>query len=868
MGNTRQWFGGGWLALAWAAMSAQGQSPTEVVELETFAVEEQARAHLDTLNPASRGVDGVFFDGMRPVEIPRAVLQLSPRTLTLFQIEDFGDLEKIGAGTERYNFFGVPGAPVIRGWQGSAYYNGMLRAYQRNEMPTSFGSLEAIDVVKGPAPAQFITSHVGGYANMVPKAPYFDEPRGSLELRLGSDTFRHAQLDYGAPFHLTSSMPAAYRLSLSWQEAGSYYTDIGNDFVSLYGAVKVRLSDTLRLFTGGEFFDFRSNENAGWNRPTRRLLAHDQYVIGEPLSLVRPSVGGVADRDLIGDFTAVPASRRPLFRALVAPAEAVDAAVAAGALSAAQRELLVNMADPAARAAVYAGLPEDILQTTSGYVYTPEYFLAGGTVFTAPISGRTVLSDPDDFADSRDFLWFLDLEGQPSPGFSWKHQVLFEDLSTRKRSSYGYAFENEQRVFDNRLTLSHVGFGDSVSWKLGYGGQLRYSEALQLQDFWSEPFARRDLLNPESPNGRMLSGGQVNPNTGGDYWRGGFGAGGPGGHAVRSRLWQGGVFAFGELGATDRFTLLAGARAERARFIAKAPREAGYTDSNRQSGAVNSFNWSVQPVLHLREGLNLYGVYQEAKTFHPTQGGAVVNEANFGASELLEGGLKAELLGGRLFATAAAYEWTQERFSDRSNISQPFEARGFELEAVWEAAPGWTILASYGDRVIRKLSPLGFRTVPFGAGDPTGAGDEEIGVALQAGQLFSNISAAARAAYGDALGDLANPPANPDLIQGGAPERTAKLYLVFEDSRGWGFAGGPTWRAGFWHNYDRTLWIEDVVVWNAQVFYERERWALRLHVENLGDARYFLGAEPEFAANTLITRAPGRSYRLSFRYGF
>lgn len=856
-------------ALLLSAAALWGQETLEVVELDVFAVEETERASLDSLNPTERTIDGTFFNGMTPLEIPRALLQLSPRAMELLQIDDFSDLEKVGAGTERYNFYGVAGAPVIRGWQGSTYFNGMLRAYQRNEMPTSFGSLEALDIVKGPAPAQMITSHVGGYANMIPKAPYFDEPRGSVEVKMGSHDFLNAQIDYGAPFLLGDKTPAAFRLSLTWQDAESYYDNVRNDYISAYGALKVRLSDNLRLYTGGEYFEFRSNENVGWNRPSQNLIDKGQYVIGEPLSLVRSSVGGIADRDYIGDYGKVPSDRKALFRALVVPASVVDAAVSNGSLSTDVRNLLVDMSDATTRAAIYEGMPTDMVQTDSGYVYTPDYFLAGGEVFTAPIDGRTVLSDSSDFADSRDFIWFVDIDGRPSAQFTWKHQLFIESLDTSKRSSHGYALESEQRVIDNRLTLTNSWIGNSLSGKIGYGAQIRYSEALQLQDFWSEPFARRDLLNPASPNARILSGGQINPNTSGDYWRGGFGAGGPGAHAVRSTNLQSAFFAMAEISWEDRFTLITGLRGERADFTAEAPSEAGYDASkaNRSEGDITFLNWSLQPIWRVTEQISLYGVYQEATTFHPTQAGAVLGEANFGASDLNEAGAKCSLFDGTLFASVAYYEWTQDSFSDVNEVSQRFTAKGWEFETVWQPTSAWSVIASYGDRVIRKLGILGFRTVPYSMADPTGGGDAEIGLALQSGQLFSSISNAAKASYADPS-EIATPSANPDLIQGSAPERTAKLFLVYEHTGGWGVGGGPVWRSGFWNNYDRTLWVDEVVLWNGQIFYEREAWSIRINIENLTDERYFLGAEPEFGANTLITQGPGRSYELSVRLAF
>ncbi len=57
-----------------------------------------------------------------------------------------------------------------------------------------------------------------------------------------------------------------------------------------------------------------------------------------------------------------------------------------------------------------------------GYRYTHAYFSAGGRALTDKISGDTVLSDPDDYADARDFLWFLDVVSarRPDRTVTWK----------------------------------------------------------------------------------------------------------------------------------------------------------------------------------------------------------------------------------------------------------------------------------------------------------------------------------------------------------------------------------------------------------------------------------------------------------------
>jgi len=111
-----------------------------------------------------------------------------------------------------------------------------------------------MDVVKGPAPAHFGPGLVGGFVNLVPKSPYFDQTRGSLKLTAGADDFYNAQLDVGGPT-LLFGRPAAYRVSVTGQLAGSYYHRIHHDYASLYAALKTAVAPDVTLFTGTEYFD-------------------------------------------------------------------------------------------------------------------------------------------------------------------------------------------------------------------------------------------------------------------------------------------------------------------------------------------------------------------------------------------------------------------------------------------------------------------------------------------------------------------------------------------------------------------------------------------------------------------------------------
>ncbi|MEM7672258.1 MAG: TonB-dependent receptor [Verrucomicrobiota bacterium] len=861
------------------ASSLVGQEQGDVLELEAFIAEQTANEPVDSLLPTDQVVSGAFMDGMSLFETPRAVSVLSPELLDQFGISDFKDLSKFGASTERVNFYGIAGAPVLRGWQGGIYYNGMLRAFQRNEMPTSFGALDAMEIVKGAAPAHLIPSHVGGYVNMVPKAPYFDEFRGSLEVEAGTYDHLKAQLDIGGPVLIADSIPAAYRVSITAQNSDSYYDDVSNDFVSVYASAKMQLSESTMLTFGGEFFDYKSNENAGWNRPTQNLIDNNQYVIGEPLSLVRSDIE-VADRFWI-DYTVFPFNvgsddspafllseqQRGWFRSLLLPADVVNGAVSAGTITAAQRDAMLDLSDAATRATIYDGLPGDIVQSTSGFLYTPDYFTAGGEVFTTEIDGNEVLADPTDFADSQDFIFFVDLEHSVTPDSGIDFDLLVESLETDKFSSYGYAIKTEQDVIDARVSVDHSFVGDVISVDVLYGGQIRYTEAQQLQDFWTEPFARRDIsLSGISDNSQILSGADVDPQTGNNFWGGGFGAGAPAGHAVASELTQLGAFAMANIKFGEKIGLIASARVDDFDMTATVPD--GPTDiaQNSLDDSDEGFSWSLNPSITLNEHFGFYGVAQESTTYVPGQGGTVLGTGNFGQGKLQEVGMKFQGLNGRLFSTLAFFTWEQGSFNDRTGISDNYESKGVEFEVTYQATDKLTIIGAATMRETNLTTPLGFRTMPWGLIDPTGAGDDEIGLALGAGSLLNQFS--------DALGGFTpeggSPSANPSLESTGSPETTYKLFAVYEDLiwEGFGISGGFVYQDSYWQNYDFTLRLPSSMVWNANVFYKTPSWEVMVGVENLTDEDYFLGSDPIFAANTIITKAPGTEAKVSFKYKF
>ena len=198
---------------------------------------------------------------------------------------------------------------------------------------------------------------------------------------------------------------------------------------------------------------------------------------------------------------------------------------------------------------------EDRLTSDGGYRYTSAYFDAGGQALTTKIDGDSVLSDPNDFADSRDFLWFMDLVSTQNPARTITWKTLLETLETDKYSSYGYAIATKQTVIENKLLIEQRDL-QPADTTLTCGTSLRYNYGLMVQDFGAEPFNRRDIsLSTISVNSKVPTGGDEDPN-GRNLWANSIGG------STESNLWQGSAFGFATTKWNEQFSTILSLRAE------------------------------------------------------------------------------------------------------------------------------------------------------------------------------------------------------------------------------------------------------------------------------------------------------------------
>jgi iron complex outermembrane recepter protein len=817
------------------------------VQLDPIEVVAQRSEDTRSLLPTGRGADGIYGGESDPLKIPRALTIVTPETLRLSGVTTFADLSEVSPGAERLSYWGIAGSPELRGTHAGVYFNGMLRAWQRNEMPTSFGSCEALQIVRGPVPAQLETTPVGGYVDMIPKSPYFGAPHEKLSVSAGSwDTYK-TQLDAGGSTTALGDHPAAWRVSLSGQKAGSYYDNVHDDYISLYATTIVQLDKRTTLTLGAEYYDHRSSEISGWNRVTQELVDSGEYVTGESIDITDASWGGTANRSLVTG-----SSRTGIqdFSALVVSADAVQAALTAGTITQAAVSALLDLSNADDRARAYGqALPSTGKRdpnydssanptldaalakayasgkSTSGYRYTQAYFDQGGIVFTTHIDGNQILADERDYADSRDGLAYVDWKRTYESDCVLTNKYFTERLRTRKHSTYGFALNSDQLVADDRLTLDVP--LDSLATRLSVGAEGRYCWAVVTQDFYAEPFSRRDIsTGMVSDNSVVFAGSDISAD-GLNLWSPGRGAN------LDCNLVQSSLFALADTQFGERFRIYYGLRGEFASWHTHLADEVDRTSAallaaSRHLGSTFYCNGSLNPVYEFAKGWYLYGAAQAGTALAPGDAGTVVGKANFSKVNLVESGVKASLFDNKLYLALDAYRWEQSRYSDLDARALPMRGMGIEAESTLELGD-FALSAEYTFQRVRLLSD----SIGYGA---TAMTQEEW--ALSGGVLTATSDRVLAA--------------NPDRVYEGTPQHSANLMGVWKLPKGWGIAMGPHWRSATYASMDRSVKLPQSLVWNALVYWRSDRWDISLRVRNFTDEVYYYASDPVFSGNTLV----------------
>lgn len=833
--------------------STQDKATADLPELEEFVAEETGddflgKSIMQTSGPAA----GVYPYPMDLTEIPRAVTNITPETMEDFGIRGLQEIQRVSANTTQANTFGIAGIPYIRGRNANVFFNGMRKLYQRNEAPTSVYGAESMVVVKGAAPAYLGPSRIGGYVNLVPKAPNLSESEGHIQATVGSYDFFQGQIDGSTPFTV-GDMPGAFRASVTGQRANSYYNNVENNFIEAFASAVIQLDENNSIFTGGEFFYSQANENPGWNRVTQDLIDNGRYITGTPVDLTSGYAGGRVGKG------SVPGYGGAFATGVFAPGSPLSTPIPEGRIGANAGPIpfpdnpdgsqVTNGPYPAGTQ--FGALipstafisnnatPTQVALLGPNGEYTPQYLAAGGPVETQQIAGNQVLVDPEDVADSQDFLYFLDWENTADPDRKLENKLYLEYFGTKRRSSYGFSIEADQFAIEDRFSVTQKAddlFKSGEKNTIVYGASFRYTFAKMLRDFDAEPFSRRDVSKAAIPdNTRVATGDQLNAD-GTNNWSYFSNA------SIESDLYETGIFTNWHTEWNDWLQTVADLRGELLTFDSRQPSEPNYPAQNYirfagetadASGTRGGGGAGFSPIVTVTEGINLYATvnYTTTQLFESTN--AVRGADSFGQATLYEVGAKAQLFDNTLYAGVAAYYFDEDRLQAQNANQLKVRGEGLEFETTWAPNEWFSLLGTAGYQRVYLRNDLPFRF-------------------QYAGQRLPLVAGGNFASGGDPTGLVSQN--NPDKVVPVVPEFTANLFAIVQTPIGLGAGIGPSYRASYWLNYEHTLKAPSAVIWNAIAFYRQENWEVLVELTNLFSEEYFLGGT-DFASNTLVTQA-------------
>ena len=258
----------------------------EVEELQEYVVEGISPS--ESLNPLAHPVDSVYGWEGEMLSLPRSLSIIPSGLMRDRQIDSVIEIVPHVPGAQAPSSYGNNTTPDIRGDVAEFYVNGQRRSGNEFGYDPSFNSVEAIEVVRGPAAVSFGPGfYTGGYVNYVTKKADLETGGSELALRLGTWDPGH-RFYFDSFLRFDRSMPIVkgalgVRLSYEGQENETFYHRNGGreDYQDLFFALKWNPGASLEIDFNSQYAWQAIPELLGVNRPYDGLIADNQYLNGE-----------------------------------------------------------------------------------------------------------------------------------------------------------------------------------------------------------------------------------------------------------------------------------------------------------------------------------------------------------------------------------------------------------------------------------------------------------------------------------------------------------------------------------------------------------------------------------------------------------
>jgi iron complex outermembrane receptor protein len=814
---------------AWAADPATPAGPTSVAAVSEVIVTADKAGLLE------RKPNDTVLGLTKPlIETPRSASLVSDTTIQRYGIQTINAFVDVSPSTYTASFYGVPGSLDVRGTLADNYFLGFKLIEDRGTYSTPIGDASQIQIVRGPPSPIYGPGKVGGFLNFIPKSAATESlsaPEGQAEITGGAYGLVDFNAQGGLPLSLGKVSGGVYAYG-EISDGGSFYEGV-NPLHQL-GEISINLDmgggwsvfgDTLLFHSTGDI------QTPGWNRLTPQLIASQSYVTGQNTTLAAsPGVPYLT-----------PNQATP-----TAPFYPFNFTAVGGGLY-----------------DVYFGQPVTAPPLPDFQLNSPG---AGTAVRLSP---RNVFVGPSDFSKTFVPIGVVGIEKDLAGDSSLKFQVFYNGLDNQRFVSYGFpawfrANTTEVRGdYDFKLGALDSDFhADTI-----LGASFRYYQGRDMQSFDDGLIAldRRDLSNGATPTDTMCDpfqvgvlGDQIPNNCQG--WE----------FDVRSIEDDGGGFVTTDITLWQKLDIVLGGRYDGyyvkstdTGIFARANVGLEFDHPGPASASKDAASYTASATYKLGWGLMPYVTYasdhalevQQAGDLMPSQ---ILGNAWLSQSNLVEGGLKFQLLNHTLVGSVDGYRQQRTSLSGLNNVSQATSSTGFEWEARWLATKNLSFTFSGDSQHTEVLGP-----------DTSTIYVPTYAVCHNNLACELNSWGGAFLVFDYAASPLGHP-GNYELTT--IPHSVISFYANYiTDEHAWGKAGvtiGTTWVAKTSGVIVGAVTYPAYDLVNASAFYQKGPWEVDFNVDNLFNSLYFTPNSDATYVNVAVIPGVGREWRFSLKRKF
>ncbi len=801
------------LGLLLSAPVAYGQSPaSEDNRLADELVVTTDRVGLIEDRPT----ETVFGLSRSGYETPRSISVISDTTIDRYAIEDIDDFITTTPGTFGGSFFGVPGSISIRGGISESYFRGFKRVLNNGLFPTPIGAADRVEIVRGATPVTYGAGRIGGFLNFHPSAAGANESapeviNGSVAVTLGSYDKKNISANINFPLG-NETLDGGLSVYAEYDDSESFYRGREPQHELLQVDFFHELGNGFSVELGGMYFNSSGYlQSPGWNRLTQDLIDDGTYITGVDTDIV----------DANGDGQLNPSE--------------IDAVVG-----------------------TFFGASNIRTFVDFGVFGFPDAYALDSGVGTTTLSPRDVFISDQDIADSESITLYGDIKKEFDDGSSAKVQIFYDEADGALNNSFGFAALHEMNVLEIKGAYTK-GFELSEAVKVDVhatASHRAYQSRLREQ-FLSGYLVldRRDLSR--GPTATDIFATPLTDNS--IAWDSDF----------DSDWTDTGAALLTDI-QLGNFSLLLGGRYDEYDVESRDDGATTFGAPTQGEASEGDFSYSASLSYRSQLGIAPYITYAEgSEPLYNSNGGispgpASAEEFLFD-SELLELGIKFNLLDERLTGSLAYYDQSRTLIDAFQNVNQE-TSEGIEAELRYLINDNFTLTgaATFQSFDIAPVGECGSGNGAFFVISPTHPTVNAFGQTISAEQGFGGLFAALNASCLPELQEGYKRTTIPDTVLS-----SFVTYTSDETSKGVTYGGtlGATYVSETSGQTVTAVTLPDYINTRAAAFADVGNFNLTVTVDNLFDVTYFQPLQDVYQEVAALP-GQGRTFRVTGKVSF